>query len=328
MTPAPTGSIVLGSRWHARDSELAFVTRSVAGALSRRGPVTVLTPAPAGSTEPDGAFDLVGIGNRPDGRWPEPEAARWTSRPDPRSIWVLDEATDDARALVDAVGGMTVFSVVPAPRSAGDSVRTLPFTPGSVPREAEQPIGLHVPVNPLAGTSRHTGFGFTGYVLVLTDRPGVPPAQPPVAAVAWLTARFYDSYVVVVEGGKAAAWKGRALRGVVQVDSRTDLWRLLAHARVTVDLAPGPIVGRECIESLRLGTPVVVPERTAAAIHAHAGGGKTFVNHADLLDAVGLLSDERTASEVGTRGRLYANEYYGDSDDFVTRVDRLLRTVS
>ena len=50
----------------------------------------------------------------------------------------------------------------------------------------EQPVGVHVPVNPLAGTSRHTGFGFTGYLLVLTDRLGKPSARPPTGAVAAL----------------------------------------------------------------------------------------------------------------------------------------------
>lgn len=325
MTSAGTGVVVLGARWRARDSELAFVTRTVAAAVSRRTPVTVFTPAPAGTVEPDGAFDLLGIGGPRDGRWPEPDHASWSVRPDAKSIWVLDEATDDAIALLGALGVGAAFSVAPAPKAADHSVRSLPFNPGSAQAGVE-PIGLHVPVNPLAATSRHTGFGFTGYVLVLTDRSGRPPAQPPTVAAAWLTARFYDSYVVVVEGGQAAAWKGRALRGVVSVDSRTDLWRLLASALVTVDLAPGAIIGRECIESLRLGTPIVVPEASAAAAHALAGGGKTFASNADLLDALGSLADAHTASVFGARGRRYADEYYGDADVFTTRVDRLLRS--
>ena len=58
--------------------------------------------------------------------------------------------------------------------------------------------------------------------------------------VAWLTARFPDKEVVVVEDATAAVWRGRVLRGIVDVYTRTDLWRLVAHARVTVDLAPGP----------------------------------------------------------------------------------------
>ena len=94
--------------------------------------------------------------------------------------------------------------------------------------------------------------------------------------VAWLTARFPDKEVVVVEDATAAVWRGRVLRGIVDVYTRTDLWRLVAHARVTVDLAPGPIIARECIESLRFGTPIVVPAESAARPHADAGGGMTF----------------------------------------------------
>lgn len=323
MTEAGPHAVVLGSRWRSCDSELAFVTRSVASALSRRGPVTVLIPAPAGTRQPDGAFDLLGIGGRTDGRWPEPAAASWDPRPDPMSIWITDVASDDAWALIDSVGGAG-YSVTPGPDHPGWALSTLPLTRASA-KEGSEPVGLHVPINPLASVSRHTGFGFTGYVLVLTDRSGDPAAQPPTPAAAWLTARFYGSYVVVVEGGKAAAWKGRSLRGVVGVDSRTDFWRLLAHAVVTVDLAPGGIVGRECIESLRLGTPIVVPQISSAAAHAHAGGGQTFTTEADLLDAVEYLSDEATASEVGAAGRRYADALYGDAGAFVTRIDRMLR---
>ena len=141
-----------------------------------------------------------------------------------------------------------------------------------------------MPVNPLAGTHRHAGLGFTGYILVLTNRPSTPPVEPPTPAVAWLTSRFHDQYVVVVEGGSAAVWKGRALRGVISVDTRTDFWRLLAHSAMTVDLAPGEIIARECIESLRFGTPIVVPSGTVGAMHAASGGGLAFSDTLGLLD--------------------------------------------
>ena len=117
-----------------------------------------------------------------------------------------------------------------------------------------------MPINPLAATHRHNGLGFTGYLLVLSDRVGSPEVSPPTPMAAWLTARFPDKEVVVVEDAAAAVWRGRVLRGIVDVYTRTDLWRLVAHARVTVDLSPGPIIARECVESLRFGTPIVVPQ--------------------------------------------------------------------
>lgn len=317
---APRAAVVLlSSSWHARESELSFVTRTIAGALTRCATVTVVAPMEAGTIEHDGAFDVVGIGVRQGGRWPEPTAAEWIRRPAPGSTWVLDDPTDDARALLGAFGSASAaFSIAPTAEAAASSLRQLPLVAG--PTTMSDTIGLHVPVNPLAGTHRHTGLGFTGYVLVLTDRPGHPPAQPPTPAVAWLTARLHDRHIVVVEGAKAAAWKGRALRGVVGVDTRTDLRRLLAHASVTVDLSPGNVIGRDCIESLLLGTPIVVPRGSTAAAHAEGGGGLTYSCVAELLAAVELLADGGMASEMADRGRRYAEERFGDAGRFVDRL--------
>ncbi len=50
-------AVVVGCRWLERRSELAFVTRSIAGAASRCGPVAVLVPGDPGRRA-DGAFDL------------------------------------------------------------------------------------------------------------------------------------------------------------------------------------------------------------------------------------------------------------------------------
>ena len=55
--------------------------------------------------------------------------------------------------------------------------------------------------------------------------------------------------------------------------SRPNLWKLLLAAEVCLDLRPQGIVARETIESLLLGTPVVVPEGTVAAEHAERSNG-------------------------------------------------------
>jgi hypothetical protein len=119
-------------------------------------------------------------------------------------------------------------------------------------------------------------------------------------------------------------WRGRVLRGVVDVYTRTDLWRLVSHARVTVDLAPGRIIARECIESLRFGTPIVVPTNSAARPHADAGGGMTFSGYAELLAAVDHLSDESVRATMSSRGRSYADARYGDPNAFVDSVSHAL----
>ena len=183
---------------------------------------------------------------------------------------------------------------------------------------------MHVAINPLAAAHRHAGLGFTGYVLVLSDRSKTPPSAAADPRGRWLTCAFPRQIHRRCRRRAAAAWKGRALRGVVGVETRTDLWRLFAHACVVVDLAPGTIIGRECIESLLLGTPIVVPEESTAAAHAHSGGGMTYTTVADMLDAVELLCDEKTRSSVADRGRDYAEEYYANAGRFVDRFQQAL----
>lgn len=323
MSPATEGPsvVVLSSSWDHPSTELAFVTRAIAGALSRSSPVMVVTRLPAGSIVPDGAFDVVGIGAT-DSNWPDPAAATRTPSFDPNAVWIVDDPSAGACALLNAFGNATTALSITASASLDSELRQVPLTSARAP--ANEVLGMLVPVNPLAVAHRHTGLGFTGYVLVLTDRPAAPPVAPPTPAVAWLTARFYDQDVVVLEGGRAAAWRGRALRGVIGVDTRTDLWRLMAHAKVTVDLAPGEIIARECLESLRLGTPIVAPDGTIGAEHARGGGGFAFENTAELLHQVDRLSDTSLRDRLAECGRAYADRHYGESSTFVEGMARLI----
>jgi hypothetical protein len=319
--------VVLSASWTERDAELTFVTRALAGAASRQASVQIVTPARSEGVEPDGAFDISGIGaDTPtdrDGRreWPTPARARWTDRPD-NATWLLDQSSPGAAAVFHAFGdGSPAHAVTSVSGFAAPDVSPLPLLPGTGPA---QTLGVYVPVNPLAAHHRHGGLGFTGYLLVLSDRGSRPVVTPPTAAVAWLTARFHDEYVVVVEGGSAAVWKGRALRGVVGVDTRTDLWRLMAHARVVIDLAPGPVIARECLESLRFGTPIVVPTDTAGAAPADAGGGLTYSGVPELLERVERLLDGGERDRCSREGAAYANSRHGDPTTFVADLARVL----
>jgi hypothetical protein len=108
------------------------------------------------------------------------------------------------------------------------------------------------------------------------------------------------------------------------VHSRTDLWRLVAHARVMVDLRPGPIIGRECVEALRFGTPIVVPARSVAAEHAQSGGGRTYDDVGGLLEAVGPFLHEPTGAGASRRGLEYV-AFYSDPGASVDQMARLLQ---
>jgi hypothetical protein len=313
-------ALILSRYWKKRQCELSFVIRSIAGAASRGGPVTVLIPGAAGTSQPDGAFDLIGIGAGLSDTWPSAAESRIPGSLPGSAVVIVDELTDAVASLLRQMGvSHQVFAVT---GSMGQVAQVSPVNLAVVDPKVDSDarfVGMHVPVNPLAATHRHNGFGFIGYTLVLSDRSG-HHAQPPDAA-AWLTAGFYDANVVVVENATASVWRGRALRGVTSIDSQTDLWRLIAHARVCVDTAPGTIVARECVESLRFGTPVIVPgHASAAATHAAAGGGLTYDTMTDLLRCVGQCQDEDYRAQLSAAGKDYADATYGDPALFTERV--------
>lgn len=315
------GTLVLSRTWEDERSELAFVTRALAGAASRRSTVTVVVPGLAERAEPDGAFDITHAGGSPTG-WPPFPAPSWSAQLPAELSVIVDELEPQVLALCDHLPGRPPVHTVLSREQPGGGLALHFSAPAG-----HQPVGyvgMHVPVNPLAAAHRHAGFGFTDYVLVLSDRSAGSAPVPPADVVAWLTARFPDDEVVVVEDATAASWRGRALRGVVPVYTRTDLWRLMAHALVTIDLAPGPVLARECIESLRFGTPVLVPAASAGAVHARNGGGFAFEGIADLLSSVGRVADPTQRDILSARGRTYADGAYGDQDAFLRAVDRVL----
>jgi glycosyltransferase involved in cell wall biosynthesis len=91
-----------------------------------------------------------------------------------------------------------------------------------------------------------------------------------------------------------------------------------------VDLHPGPIIGRECIEALRFGTPIVVPANSVAAEHADGGGGRTYDDVGGLLEAVDSYLHEPTRASASRRGLEYA-AFYADPHASVDQMARLLQ---
>jgi len=307
--------IVLSRSWFSYRLEAAYVMRSTAGALSRTFDVEVAVPGPPGAPLADGFFDLKTTGDGGcEGVWPEPTSASWPSGAPPSAV-LIEWNDDSARRLAahyepDA----PIFVVSPTAGDAGTDIPVVPTT-----------LRMNVPVNPLASLGRHNGLGFTNYLLVLADRLGTgDPASPP-AAGAWLAARFPARHVVVVADAVAAAWFNRSLRGWIHVDTRTDLQRLMAHAQATVDLAPGSLLARECIESMRLGTPVIVPSGTVAARLAARGGGLWYQDVNELLGCAGAMADPDLHSALVSAAKEWADRAHGEPSKFVTSVSDLLK---
>ncbi len=309
------GTVVVGCHWHDRSGELSYVARAVAGAASRCGPVAVLVPGTVGTRQPDGAFDLEAIG--------EGDRLHWPVHLGPGQLVVVDELSVPVATMLAAVEPRAVFTLSGESEEGLPEAKKLRLVPDA-DAAGEPSVEVHVAVNRLAQRHRHHGFGFTGYQLVLSDRSGRHDDPPP--AAAWISGAFHDDDVVVVEDAVAWAWRGRVLRGMVPVDTRMDLWRLVAHANACVDLAPGRQIARECVEALRFGTPIVVPATAGPAVAHAAAGGETFGDAGELVSAVARLRDPANRSTASDAGRRYADAYYGDPARPVADLRQLLAT--
>ena len=107
--------------------------------------------------------------------------------------------------------------------------------------------------------------------------------------------------------------------------TRVNLWRLMAHALFTIDVRTDLAFGRDALESLMFGTPVIVPESSAARAHAEAANaGLWYRNNGELLDAVRVLTDRRVRERFSANARAYTGEHHSDLARFVERICALV----
>ncbi len=325
---------VLSRSWGQAAGERASAVRSLAGALSRHACVDVLVAEPPGDPSADGAFERIGIGVPADGReWPGPRAGTLPASGRYGAV-LVDEGDASAIALARALlrgarilvtGGPGATSLEQAPATTLDvGYHDARLQRAGVARgdASVLPVGLYVRVHPYAAERPHHELqGASGYVLVLSERsPARATAALPGGQVRWLLARFARERVVVVEDAVATVWRARAPVSRFGVHTRMDLWRLIAHARATVDLGPGRLFARECVESLRYGVPVVVPHGTVADALVEAGGGIGFSTTQTLLDGIAALGRPGAGERAGTRGKSAVDRWYGDPAEFVSRM--------
>jgi hypothetical protein len=332
--------LLLSSTWDGADTERSFVMRGLAGAISRRRPVDVVTPGPLHSPRADGLFDVhqIGTASPGDRTWPLPGDARWPAVHSPAVVLVH---ADDAGAMALAqefAPTAPLLGLAGSARPVPQADALITVTPdrrdavaAANPEVASEvyDTGLHIPVNPFVTKRPHSGIGFVDYLLVLTDRVGRPSndGSDPTPWVAWLAARFPRQHTMVIEGGVATVWQWRSRRGVIDVETRTDLWRLFAHARGVIDLRPGPLVARECVEAQLVGTPVVAPTGSIGAEHGAAGGGLWFSNVDELLHAVASLEDRAVREQLAKQGRTMAEDRYGHPERLVDRMAQIVAAV-
>jgi hypothetical protein len=189
-----------------------------------------------------------------------------------------------------------------------------------VPEVREVPIAF--PVNARAAAERVAGLSrFDHYVLFLR---GFPRGTVPYSLVpdyARVRRTLNDAGIADVSH---EAWRtfGEGFEYEVAVSpSRVNLWRLMSHAIATVDLRPGNLLGREVIESLLVGTPVLVPSGSwMRTLVEESGGGSAFASEDELIDQLARLEPPARHRQVADVGREWAQRKHGDHARFVAEL--------
>ncbi len=331
------GAVLLTTSWES-SSEAGWITRQVAGAVASVAevhivtPVTPRTPAPPPGRSTDSVFTV----HRVSAQWKgaadvladvAPELAVIAGHSNVDALATLDEALPDVPCTVLAL----VDNADPAPSPAAlldraqtvltvtEQERASVVVDPSQDRKVRR-IGAPLAANPSALTEPNTWVGTNDYVLVVT---GISSTQSDGEAelARVLRMRFPDTRVGICHTDAFCVWhQGRPHRGW-PIERASDMARLMAWARMTVDLSPGPYFGRRCIESLLYGTPIVVPHDSRAREHAERGrGGLWFKNPAELAWCVEAILDPTIRTSLGSQGRSYAEDEYGSTDRFIERV--------
>ncbi len=120
----------------------------------------------------------------------------------------------------------------------------------------------------------------------------------------------------VAHVGDAPGWERRTVRAALDVE------RWMGRALALFDPEPNRLLGREALVALLFGTPVIVPAGGGATReHAEFGnGGLWYRSEGEVGRCIELLGDPDLRSALGSQGRTYAANRYGDAEAFTRRL--------
>lgn len=110
--------------------------------------------------------------------------------------------------------------------------------------------------------------------------------------------------------------------GIRLTSSRLDVWRWVSRAVCLLDPQPHRILGREVLEAMLYGTPVVVHARGGATQeHAERGNsGLWYRTDEELFAVMDRLLDEDLGRTLGEQGRSYAEANFTDTHTYIKTV--------
>jgi hypothetical protein len=329
----------LATEDHAADRKRDLVLAALGASTDNRASRGRVSPAPFASEDPSLLELLVGTNSDP---WRPGSACLSQIAPDvivltdyrqAGALDVVDKYRTDAHLVLVPLGtdlrGMTL-SVFARLFERADAV--LVFTESErgasaslVAQDKIHLVSLPLAVNQSVNAEPHQhAGGDRDYMLVIPGKPSGSGSSGPWADL--LRARFPDRAVVVAGSGVLEVYKpGSQPLVVPAARSTSDLLRLMAWARMTVDARPGSLFARRSLQSLMFGTPIIVPEGSRAQEHAETGsGGLWFDGPGELFSCVETMLDPEVHDSLGSQGRRYALDRYGSTASFIERVGLVL----
>ncbi len=187
-------------------------------------------------------------------------------------------------------------------------------------------LRLSFPVNRQAAHSGLAGVASFGrYLLVISGWPDLADSAvgPP---HDYLRAVLGDISVAEVRPGQWLVTESGRRFDVPWSSTQMNVWRLMAGAVATLDVRPQGPIGREAIESLLFGTPVVVPAGSIAAEHARASnGGLWYETPGEMIEQLRyFLDDDRAREAFGRSGRQWAEREHDDTQRLVDDLTRIV----
>jgi len=176
-------------------------------------------------------------------------------------------------------------------------------------------------------SSKHDGHAaYLLFILAETDsiQPNLSKSSDGGYSTIYASAHLPDLPIVAVAGERAFTLLYGKLVAERRFLGRMDLWRLMAHARATVDTRKDLLFDREVLESMSYGTPVVVNRSSIAYYHAKtSGGGLWYENLEELAKCIETLRNDDTVRSLGNKAQAYVADSYGSAENFIRRVQEL-----
>jgi hypothetical protein len=282
--------------------ELTGTVHGIARLLEEIAPDSVVV---AGLPLPIGVYDDLAIRNA--------RIVIWPLLDDP--VLIGDGALAALLASADAIGSL----------HPGEQAALRAALPDRASRI--RPLDVALTLNRSA-----TEFGLFGvtwfgdYVLLIRRFPASAPRFERAITHELLRAVLGDIAIAEVDGAK---WRVTDFVNTASLPvnpTRVNLWRLMAHAKFTVDLRPPGPFGREALESMLFSSPPIVPEGSAAHAHVEAAnGGLWYRSPGEVLDlASKLIDDDGLLSRLRSDGLRYSVAHHEEMAAFVARTTALV----